>query len=206
MEPFNVQCPLHKYIMNNVQILPLIVGLIGSFFRSSRDALERAQQAKLNKSPQEATGLNIFPRKAEIQASIESIVFSFLTIEATINYIFFNELRSRQSKGLEKWLQQKWRWNLSINDRYILLLNQYSSANLDDFQCLTSLFVEFIAFQNRIVHAVPEEYYALVELNPGEDECLLHDVEPVQKLERFPVSGLSGEIGKISHDDAKRGF
>jgi hypothetical protein len=192
--------------MNNVEILPLIIDLTGSFFRSSRDALERARQAQLNKSPQEPAGLNIFPYRAEGQASIESIVFSFLTIEATINYLFFNELRERQLKGIEKWLRQKWKWNLSIYDRFILLLNQFSMADVDNFQYLTSLFTEFITFRNRIVHAMPEQYHALVERSGTESEVLLHDVEPVQERRHFSISDLSDEIGRINYEDAKRCF
>jgi hypothetical protein len=192
--------------MNNIEILPLIIDLTGSFFRSSRDALERARQAQLNKSLQEPTGLNIFPLRDESQASIESIVFSFLTIEATINYLFLNELGERQLKGIEKWLRQKWKWNLSIYDRFILLLNQFSMADLDNFQYLTSLFKEFITFRNRIVHAMPEQYNALVERSGTESEFLLHDVEPVQEREHFSISDLSGEIGRINYEDAKRCF
>lgn len=193
--------------MDDVKILPLIVDLIGNFFRSSRDALERARHARPNNSIEEPTGLNIFSHcHAETQASIESIVFSFLFIEATINYIFFNELRNRQLKGLDKWLQQKWRRNLSIYDRFILLINQYSTANLDDFQHLTSLFLEFITFRNRIVHAMPEQYHALVESGSDENEVFIHAVEPVKNSEQFPVSRLSGEIGRINCEDAKRGF
>lgn len=193
--------------MDNVKILPLIVDLIENFFRSSRDALERARRSWTDNSIKEPTGLNIFShRHAETQASIESIVFSFLTIEATINYIFFNELGNRQLKGLDKWLQQKWRRNLSVYDRFILLVNQYSTANLNDFQHLTSLFAEFITFRNRLVHAVPEQYHALVESGPNEKEVFLHDVEPVHSREQFTISGLSGEIGRINCEDAKRGF
>ena len=193
--------------MNNIAILPLIVDLIGSFFRSSRDALERSRCAQTNNNIQEPTGLNIFPHcHAETQAAIESIVFSFLTIEATINYIFFNEQQNRLLKGLEKWLQQKWKRNLSVYDRFLLLVNQYSTASLDDFQHLSSLFAEFISFRNRIVHAMPEQYDALVEPSSIENEVLVHDVEPLQNREQFPISRLSGEIGRINCEDAKRSF
>lgn len=193
--------------MNNTKVLPLIVDLVGSFFRSSRDALERAKHAQCNTNAQETTDLNVFQvRQAESQASIESIIFSFLTIEATINYLFFEELRNRQLKKMEKWLQQKWKRNLPIYDRFILLVNQYSTANLDDFQYLTTLFIEFITFRNRIVHAMPEQYDALVEETPDEGEIFLHDVELLRKSERVSCSRLSDEIGKITCDDAKRSF
>ena len=193
--------------MDNVKIFPLIIDLMGIFFRSSRDALNRAQHAQSNRNAHEPTGLNIYSHcRSETQASIECIVFSFLTIEATINYLFFNELRDRQLKGLDKWLQQKWRRNLSVYDRFILLVNQYSTANIDNFQHLTSLFLEFITFRNRIVHAMPEHYHALVESSADENEVFIHDVEPVQNPVRFPISLLSGEIGRINCEDAKRSF
>lgn len=195
--------------MNNVEILPLIFNLIENFFKSSRDALERAKIARSNNSVQKSTDLNAFSHcRVEVQASIESTVFSFLTIEATINYIFFDTLRGHQLRGIEKWLQQKWKRNLSVYDRFILLVDYFVHSNLDDFQHLTSLFSEFITFRNRIVHAMPEEYYALVESFPNENEVLLHDVESVhvQNREQFPVSRLSSETGRINCEDAKRGF
>jgi hypothetical protein len=193
--------------MDNVKIFPLIIDLIGSFFRSSRDALDRSQHTQPDRNVHEPTGLNIYSHcRSETQASIECIVFSFLTIEATINYLFFNELSNRQPKGLDKWLQQRWKKNLSIYDRFILLVNQYSTANVDNFQYLTSLFVEFITFRNRIVHAMPERYHALGETSVDENEFLIHDVELVQKPVEFPVSLLSGEIGRINCEDAKRSF
>lgn len=111
-----------------------------------------------------------------------------------------------QLKGLDKWLQQKWRRNLSIYERFILLMNQYSTDSLDNFQYRTSLFTEFITFRNRIVHAMPEEYHALVESTSNENEAFVHAVEPVKDGEQFSVSQLSGEIGKINYEDVKRGF
>lgn len=194
--------------MNDVQILPLIIDLVGSFFRSSRDALERARTAKSDQaSVAEPTGLNIFShRRGETQASLESIVFSFLTIEATINYMFFNEQRSRGLNTLDSWLRKKWKRSLSVYDRFVLLVSQYSTANLDDFQYLALLFSEFIAFRNRIVHAHPEQYQALVEPGSTPNDVLVHDVEPICNARGFPVSGLSEEIGRINLDDASRGF
>jgi len=194
--------------MNEVKILPLIVDLTGSFFRSSRDALERARNAQSNSTAvAEPTGLNVFShRQPETQASIESIVFSFLTIEANINYLFFEEQRSRTLKNMEKWLRQKWKHGLSVYDRFVLLVSQYAMANLNDFQYLTSLFSEFIRFRNRIVHAQPEQYHALVEPGSVPGEVLVHDVEALFDSRGFPVSGLSEEIGRISADDASRGF
>ncbi len=194
--------------MNDIDILPLIVDLVGSFFRSAREALERARSAKSGQAEwAEPTGLNIFSeRRGETQASLESIVFSFLTIEATINYMFFNEQQSHGLSTLDSWLRQKWKRSLSIYDRFVLLVSQYSTANLDDFQYLTSLFSEFIGFRNRIVHAHPEQYRALVEPGSTPDEVLVHDVEPICNTKGFPLSGLSKEIGRISLDDATRGF
>ena len=194
--------------MNEVEILPLIIDLTGSFFRSSRDALERARNAHSNSiKVVEVTGLNVFShRRPETQASIESIVFLFLTIEANINYLFFAEQRSRTLKNMEKWLRQKWKHGLSVYDRFVLLVSQYATANLNDFQYLTSLFSEFIGFRNRIVHAHPEQYHALVEPGSVPGEMLVHDVEPILISGRFPTSGLSEELGRISANDASRGF
>lgn len=61
--------------MDDVRILPLIVDLIEIFFRSSQDALKRAQHARPNNEIKEPTNLRILShcRHAEIQASIERI-------------------------------------------------------------------------------------------------------------------------------------
>lgn len=193
--------------MKEIKISPLIVDSIGRFFRSSRDALERSKHAQENNSEQDPTGINVLiNHQAEAQASIESIVFSFLTIEATINYFFFVEMRNRQLKTFDRWLQQKWKRSMSINDRFIILVNQYTMANTDDFQYLMTLLSEFITFRNRIVHAMPEEYNALVEETVDESDILYYDVEPLQRQALFSCSGLSGELGRISCADAKRGF
>jgi hypothetical protein len=72
--------------MREIKLIPLIVELIGSFFASSRDALERSRNAKSSQVVlTEPTGLNIFVhRQADTQASLECIVFSFLAVEACI--------------------------------------------------------------------------------------------------------------------------
>lgn len=142
----------------------------------------------------------------ETQASLESIIFSFLTIEATINYIFFNEQRSRQPGGMDRWLREKWKRQLRVYDRFVILVIQYSTGTLDEFPSLITLLSEFIAFRNRIVHAHPEEYDALVEPGKTLGEVLVHDVEPVSKKTHSSLSGLSQEIGRIGFDDARRAF
>jgi hypothetical protein len=193
--------------MKDIDVVPLIVDLGNIFFRSSRDALHRAQSAKsVQDQVAEPTGLNIFShRQNETQASLETIVFAFLTVEATVNYIFFHE-QSADSKGVRAWLRDKWKRNLSIHDRFVLLVSQYATGNLNDFQRLGMLFLEFITFRNRIVHAHPEQYQALVEPSTVPNEMLVHDVEPIYNAHNFRESGLSQEIGRISSDDASRAF
>jgi hypothetical protein len=138
---------------------------------------------------------------------LESIVFSFLTIEATINHLFFIEQGSGMRKNFESWLRKKWRGTgLSVYDRFVLLTTYYSDCNPDSFQHITALFSEFISFRNRIVHAHPERYQALVEPGCSPDEVLVHDVEPVGDTKTHSASGLSAEIGRINLDDASRAF
>ncbi len=193
--------------MKDVDIIPLIVDLAGSFFRSSIEAFERARRANAVHPVEEPSGLNVFlEHHVESQAAIESIVFSFLTIEAAINFMFFEQIRSHPPSGLERWLKQKWKGHFSIYDRFVLLVTEYASASLDDFQYLFSLFLEFITFRNRIVHAHPEQYQVLVEpaLEPG--RVFVHDVERVSQTHPFPASGFSQELAKIGVNDARRGF
>ena len=194
--------------MEAVEVLPLTVDLVGSFFRSSRDALERARRAKsLQPALPEPTGLNIFThRRDETQASLESLVFSFLTIEAAINCTFFHEQRSPMLTQMDRWLRDKWKRHLGVYDRFVLLVAHYSSDSLDRFQPIVRLLAEFITFRNRIVHAHPEEYAALVEPGDGPDEVRIHDVQRMSETKAFPISGLSEEIGRIDSHDASRAF
>lgn len=193
--------------MKDVEILPLTVDLVGSFFRSARDALGRALRAKSVRTVHEPTGLNIFThRRGEAQASLETVVFSFLTIEATINYIFFNEQRCRPLSGMDRWLRNKWRRHLRVYDRFLLLVTHYSSDPVDKFQSMVTLLSEFITFRNRIVHAHPEEYDALVESGDEPDEVRIHDVQRMFQAKALPSSGFSEEIGKIDSRDASRAF
>jgi hypothetical protein len=70
--------------MDDIDIVPLIATLIKAFYRSSRDALARVAAASKARTADGPTGLNIFPhRHTETQAALETIVFSFLTVEAT---------------------------------------------------------------------------------------------------------------------------
>jgi hypothetical protein len=85
-------------------------------------------------------------------------------------------------------------------------VSQYGAGNLDDFQRLGALFSEFISFRNRIVHAHPEQYHALVEPSIVPNEVLVHDVDPICNAKGFRESRLSQEIGRISSDDASRAF
>ena len=193
--------------MKDLEILPLTVELIGSFFGSARDALNRALRAKSSHRVYEPTGLNIFThRRDETQAALESIVFSFLTIEATINHIFFNEQRSRPLNGMDRWLRDKWKRHLRVYDRFVLLVTHYSSNPVDKFQPLVILLSEFISFRNRIVHSYPEVYDALVEPSDKPDEVQVHDVQLISQTKTFPTSGLSQEIGRIDSHDASRAF
>jgi hypothetical protein len=146
-------------------------------------------------------------RRGETQASLECIVFSFLTIEAAINYLFLIAHPLGRAKSFESWLQKKWKGgSLSVYDRFVLLTSYYADGRLDGFQHLTLLFLEFINFRNRIVHAHPERYQALVQPGCNPDEFLIHDVQPEGEAKHHPASGLSAEIGRINLDDADRAF
>jgi len=192
--------------MKNCDVLPLTIDFIGFFFKSSRDALERAAQYAQSIKSHHVTGLTVFPNKsAETQATLETVIFSFMTIEATINYIFFKEQEEKYNQsGIDRWLKNKWRGGLSISDRFFLLFNKYSSADLNKFQNVSSLFNEFISFRNRIVHSYPDKYDALVEFSDIPGEVFIHDVEPRTTHKPFPYSGLTDEMAKIKYTDAAR--
>jgi len=192
--------------MKRIDVLPLIVDLIELFYRSSRDALSRAKDAAHTHPFRESTGLTIFSqRSAETQATVESIAASFLTVEATINYMFFGELESRHNEsGLDKWLKRQWKGRLSVTDRFMLLLDQYATIHLDKIQNVISLFQKFAVFRNRIIHPYPAKYDALVEYTDIPGEALVHAVDLCETGEVFSQSGLPGEIARISYPDAAR--
>ncbi len=194
--------------MKDCDVLPLTVELIELFYSSSLDALARARTAANTNYSRHITGLTIFPNNfSETQATLETVIFSFLTIEATINYIFSNEQEQKFNQpGIDRWLKNKWKRGLSISDKFVLLFNRYSSTDLDKFQNVTSLFYEFISFRNRIVHSYPEKYDALVEYSDVPGEVFIHAVEPRNSHELFPCSGLTDEIAKIALSDATRCF
>jgi len=190
--------------MDDIDIVPLIATLIKAFYRSSRDALARVAVASKARTADGPTGLNIFPhRHTETQAALETIVFSFLTVEATINFLFFLQCRDSNMR-LDRWLKQKWKRSLSIEDKFVVLFNQYTSIDLGKFQSVTFLFSEFVTFRNRIVHSHPEVYDALVEPSHIPEEILVHDVEPHTTTKNFAHSGLSNEIARIGYEDAAR--
>ena len=195
--------------MKEINLAPLIVEFVRTLFASSRDALERARNAKSSQAVLiEPTGLNIFEhRQEETQASLECIVFSFLAVEACINYLFFREHHGGHSNDFTEWLKQKWRrGGLSVYDRFVLLVDRFAVAKLSDLRSMCTLFTEFISVRNLIVHAYPSEYRALVEEESGSEYGFIHDVEPLSSQGKFPVSGLSREIGRICLDDASRSF
>ncbi|MFV2074083.1 MAG: hypothetical protein ACC742_15735 [Thermoanaerobaculales bacterium] len=193
--------------MRDIEILPLIVGLRGTFFRSSRDALDRAEMARQSQAAvEEPTGLNIFQyRHSETQAVLESVVFSFLTVEADINSHFFDQQGHFARSGLDKWLRKNWR-RLSILDKFQLLRSDSTEHDRSAIQELASLFSEFASFRNRLVHARPEVYDALVQRDEMTDEAHLHDVEPTCPPSVFRATGFSSELGRIHLADARRAF
>lgn len=188
--------------MKKIEILPYSLDLLDVFYSSSRDALARAKHTTITHS---AARNSLGQKYAETQGVIETVVASFLAIEAATNYTYFHEVNGRTSESaLDKWLKKKWKRGLSISDKLMLLLDQYSSVDLNKFQALRTLFNEFIVFRNRIVHSHPEEYDALVELSDISDEVWIHAVEPQSKETCFANSKLSEKIGEINYKDAAR--
>jgi hypothetical protein len=189
--------------VKDIDVIPLIVDIIQVFYSSSYDALNRAKRAAQSHSISNNIGLTIFSQMhSEVQATMESTIASFFTIEAAINYTFFTEVdNTHNQEDLDKWMKKKWK-NLSLNDRLILLLSKYGITKLDKFQDVIGLFQEFVTFRNRIVHSYPFKYEALVEPTSLPNEVRIHAVDPV--LPPLSQSGLSGEIARISYPDAVR--
>jgi len=192
--------------MKKIDILSLNIDLINTFFCSAHDALKRAQHANNTNFNKRDLELNIFPEKhAEFQAAIETIIASFLAIEATINYAFFYMTdNSSSNSGLDKWLKNKWKRSLSISDKFFLLMESYFYTDLNLFQDIKILFHEFVTFRNRIVHSHPEQYDALIEETDILEEVILHDFEPHHKKKSFTNSKLSEYIEKINYKDAAK--
>ena len=154
----------------------------------------------------EVRGLYIFNKGNRIvQASIETVIASFLSIEAMINTCYFEELsgKNRLSES-DKFIKKKWSYDINIIDKLSLILGEYTMVETDKIKPLFTLFIEFATFRNKIVHSRPDIYDALVEQSDIPNEVTVHALERKTDVTSFPTTKLSEEVGRIGYEDAEK--
>lgn len=193
--------------MKPIDILPLTIDLVVIFFNSARDALLRGkhvapEQLELG----EVRGLYVFNRGERIvQAAIETVITSFLSIEALINTCYFNELNeNKRLSESDKFINKKWVYGMNIMDKLSLILGQYTMVEIDKIKPLLTLFKEFVTFRNKIIHSRPDIYDALVEQSDIPNEVTVHALDWKNDTKSFPTTKLSEELGRIGTQDAEK--
>ena len=196
--------------MKPINILPLTVDLVIVFFNSARDALMRGKLANPEKVESgEVRGLYIFNKSDRlVQTILETVIASFLTVEAVINSCYFEEVRGKRwLSESDKFIKRKWgHGGISITEKLSLILGEYTMVEVDKIQPLFTLFKEFATFRNKIVHSRPDLYDALVEPSIMPDEIIVHAVDRINRTASFPTTQLSEELGRGGYQDAEKSY
>jgi hypothetical protein len=152
---------------------------------------------------------------------VTSCVASFLSIEAYINRIFF-DCYSASSKtklvilpsipeAIKLHIKASWS-KLSIKDRCIIVIPLISKKELNINDKPFNLFIEFIKFRNRLVHAKTWETEHLtlvthVNLNEkmeGSWGGKTLDVKSLQLNGTYPLTKFSEDLSKLNINDAEK--
>jgi len=190
---------------SNIQVVKLRIDLVNSLFCSARGALDRAKRANPYSSYAETQSEPRISSAEEIQATVETCTTAFFTVEAALNRIFFESLKTKTQTPFDKWLKSRWRFGLSILDKITLPLHEYANTDFTDFPLLREIFVEFTNFRNRLVHTAPQEYELLLQYPEGQEGGLLEDVyTPSERESIFPRTNLSKGIWLLNYYDAAK--
>jgi hypothetical protein len=152
---------------------------------------------------------------------VTSCVASFLSIEAYINRIFFDCFSSSSKTKLvvlptipgaiKLYIKSSW-GKLSIKDKCITLMPLISIKELHINDKPFNLFIEFIKFRNRLVHAKSweTERLALVthvnldENNRGSWGGKTLEVKSLNLDDNYPLTKFSRDLSKLSVSDAEK--
>lgn len=152
---------------------------------------------------------------------ITSCVASFLSIEAYINRIFF-DCYSTSSKtklvtlptipeAIKLHIKASWS-KLSIKDKCITVIPLVSKKELDTNHKPFNLFIEFIKFRNRLVHAKSweTEHLTLVthanlnEKNQGSWGGKPLGVKSLKLDDNYPLTKFSRDLSQLNISDAEK--
>jgi hypothetical protein len=152
---------------------------------------------------------------------VTSCVASFLSIEAYINRIFFDCYSASSktkliilpsiSEAIKMHIKASWS-KLSIKDKCIIVIPLVSKKELKINDKPFNLFIEFIKFRNRLVHAKSWETEHLtlvtgVNLNEkmqGSWSGKPLDVKSLQLEDNYPLTKFSRDLSKLNIRDAEK--
>lgn len=151
---------------------------------------------------------------------VSSCILSFLSLEASINRLFFVTLeisipqQGEAEKNLQKIQSLKKKWEkLSIKEKFIKLPPLISDFQFNQSVKPFILFLEFISFRNQLVHAKSWEsqhsifvtHVNLNEKNHGSwGGKILSTKSLKKKLQEYKYTGFSKTLDDLQLKDAEK--
>lgn len=152
---------------------------------------------------------------------VTSCIGSFLSIEAYINRVFYDSFSTNSKtklntlphipEGIKQYIKASWS-KLSIKEKCIMLLPLISKKELEINQKPFNLFIEFIRFRNRLVHAKSwetERTVLVTHANLNEDgkgswggKTL--QVKSLKLVDDYPLTKFSSDLTQFKISDAEK--
>lgn len=152
---------------------------------------------------------------------VTSCITSFLSIEAYVNRVFYDSfsinsktklnILSHVPEAIKQHIKTSW-GKLSIKDKCIILIPLISTKTLQINQKPFNLFIEFIKFRNRLVHAKSWEteetvfvtHANLNEQMKGSWGGTILSKKSVQPNENYPLTKFSSDLTQLNINDAEK--
>ena len=152
---------------------------------------------------------------------VTSCITSFLSIEAYINRVFYDSfsissktklnILSHIPEAIKQHIKTSWS-KLSIKDKCIILIPLISTKTLQINQKPFNLFIEFIKFRNRLIHARSWEteetvFVTHVNLNEkmkGSWGGKILSKKDLQENENYPLTKFSKDLTQLNVNDAEK--
>jgi hypothetical protein len=176
------------------------------FIQSSYDAIEEAK---------------IYDWRFTRSKIVTSCITSFSAIEAYINRVFYDSystssktklnILSHIPEAIKQHIKTSW-GKLSIKDKCIILIPLISIKTLQINQKPFNLFIEFVKFRNRLVHAKSWEteenvFVTHVNLNEqmkGSWGGKILSKKSLQPNENYPLTKFSNDLTQLNINDAEK--
>lgn len=162
----------------------------------------------------------LLPRIRELRKREDVLtvcILSFLSLEAAINGLYHevfilerqtvNEHAPRRSV---RHVKQSWK-RLSIKDKYLLLPPLVSDMRFNEDAPPFNLFVEFIRFRNRLVHAKSQTVRTKTRITEVDEtsyggKVIEENFEAPDREASFPLTKFSTVLSKLEQSDAEKAF